>query len=104
LAILVLQQAADPNEGDADGKIAVTLRGAAPTETFDVFCRGYAFTQRERDVVAAVVAGLDTRAVTERLFISRHTVQDHLKSVFQKIGIHSRRELLARFSASGEDG
>ena len=89
-------------EGDGDGKIAVTLRGATPTETFNLLCRAYALTQRERDVVAALVAGLDTRAVTERLFISRHTVQDHLKLVFQKIGIHSRRELLARFSASAD--
>jgi DNA-binding CsgD family transcriptional regulator len=94
---------AAPLEGD-DGKIAVTVRGAAPTETFDVFCRGYAFTQRERDVVGALIAGLDTRAITERLFISRHTVQDHLKSVFRKIGIHSRRELLATFNASGNEG
>ena len=87
-------------EGDDDGQIAVTLRGAAPTETFELFCRAYAFTKRERDVAAAVVAGLDTRALTERLFISRHTVQDHLKSIFKKIGIHSRRQLLARFNAS----
>jgi DNA-binding CsgD family transcriptional regulator len=86
-------------EGDGDGQIAVTLRGAAPTETFNLFCRAYAFTRRERDVVAAVVAGLDTRALSERLFISRHTVQDHLKSIFEKIGIHSRRQLLARFNA-----
>ena len=71
---------AAPLEGDRDGQIAVTLRSAAPTETFDLLCRAYALTQRERDVVAAVVAGLDTRALTERLFISRHTVQDHLKS------------------------
>jgi DNA-binding CsgD family transcriptional regulator len=89
-----------PLEGDGDGQIAITLRSAAPTETFDLFCRAYAFTQRERDVAAGVVAGLDTRALTERLFISRHTVQDHLKSIFQKIGIHSRRQLLARFNAS----
>jgi DNA-binding CsgD family transcriptional regulator len=87
-------------EGDGDGQIAPTLRSAAPTETFDLFCRAYAFTRREREVAAAVVAGLDTRALTERLFISRHTVQDHLKSIFQKIGIHSRRQLLARFNAS----
>ena len=86
-------------EGDGTAKIAVTLRAAAPAETFDPLCRAHALTHRERDVVAALVAGLDTRAVTERLVISRHTVQDHLKSVFQKVGVRSRRELLARFSA-----
>jgi DNA-binding CsgD family transcriptional regulator len=89
-------------EGDDGGKVAVTLRGATPAETFAHLCRVFALTPREREVVAALVAGLDTRAVTERLFISRHTVQDHLKSVFEKIGIHSRRELLARFNAPAD--
>jgi DNA-binding NarL/FixJ family response regulator len=95
---------AAPLEGDEGGKIAVTLRDASPTETFDVFCRAYALSKREREVVAALIDGLDTHAVTERLFISRHTVQDHLKSVFQKVGIHSRRELLARFNTSADEG
>jgi DNA-binding NarL/FixJ family response regulator len=89
---------AAPLEGDGAGKIAVTLRAAAPAETFDLLCRAYALTHRERDVVAALVAGLDTRAVPERLVISRHTVQDHLKSGFQKVGVRSRRELLTTFS------
>jgi DNA-binding NarL/FixJ family response regulator len=75
---------AAPLDGDADGRIAVTLRDAAPAETFDVLCRAYALTKRERAVAAALVGGLDTRSVTERLSISRHTVQDHLKSVFEK--------------------
>jgi DNA-binding CsgD family transcriptional regulator len=70
---------------------------------FDLLCRAYALTRRERDVVAALMAGLDTRAVTERLFVSRHTVQDHLKSVFGKIGIRSRRELLAIFNAPSDE-
>ena len=89
-------------EDDDDGKITVTLRTAGPAETFDLLSRAYALTQRERDIVRAVLAGLDTRAVTERLFISRHTVQDHLKSVFVKTGVHSRRELLAAFNASAD--
>jgi DNA-binding CsgD family transcriptional regulator len=89
---------AAPLEGEGNGEIAITLRPATASETFALLCRAYALTWRERDVVAAVLAGLDTRAVTERLFISRHTVQDHLKSVFEKIGIHSRRELLATFN------
>lgn len=89
-------------EGERDGEIAVTLRAAGGNETFELVCRVYALSQREREVVVLLIAGLDTRAVTERLFISPHTVQDHLKSVFEKIGIHSRRELLATFAASSD--
>jgi DNA-binding CsgD family transcriptional regulator len=88
-------------EGDDTGHVAVTLRSATAGETFALLCRAYALSPREREVVAALVAGLDTRAITERLFISPHTVQDHLKSVFRKVGVSSRRELLARLR--GED-
>ncbi len=93
---------AAPLEGRGDGEVAVTLRGATAAETFGLLCRAYALTLREREVVAALVAGLDTRGVTQRLFISRHTVQDHLKSVFEKVGVHSRRELVATFGASAD--
>ena len=93
---------AAPLEDGREGEIAVTLRAATAAETFDLFCRVYALTERERELVGLLVSGLDTRAITRRLFISRHTVQDHLKSVFAKVGIHSRRELLARLSASAE--
>jgi DNA-binding CsgD family transcriptional regulator len=75
-------------------------RGATSGETFDHRCRTFGLSPRERQVVAGLIAGLDTRAVTKHLFISRHTVQDHLKSVFEKMSIHSRREMLATFNAS----
>lgn len=93
---------AAPLEGERDGEIAVNLRSATATETFDLLCRAYALSRRERQVVALLVAGLDTRTVTERLFISPYTVQDHLKSVFEKTGSHSRRELLAKLAASAD--
>jgi DNA-binding CsgD family transcriptional regulator len=87
-------------EGSADGQIAVTFREATAQETFDRLCRISALSRREREVVAALLEGLDTRATCERLFISPHTLQDHLKSVFDKLQIHSRRELRAIFDAS----
>jgi DNA-binding CsgD family transcriptional regulator len=89
-------------EGERAGEVAVNLRAASATETFALLCRVYALSQRERDVVALLVEGLDTRAITARLFISQHTVQDHLKSVFGKTGIHSRRELLATLATSAD--
>lgn len=96
----VMIEAAPLEGGQRDAEIAVSLRAATAAETFDLLCRVYALSGRERDVVALLVEGLDTHAITEQLFISPHTVQDHLKSVFDKIGIHSRRELLATLAAS----
>lgn len=95
-------EAAPLEGGQRDGEIAVSLRAATTAETFDLLCRVYALSGRERDVVALLVAGLETRAISQRLFVSAHTVQDHLKSVFDKTGIHSRRELLATLAASSE--
>jgi DNA-binding NarL/FixJ family response regulator len=53
-------------------------------------------------VVAALLAGDGTRAIAERLVISRHTVQDRLKAIFAKVGVRSRREVVARFSGATE--
>jgi len=87
-------------EGESDGGLAVTLRAPTPVEILRLLSRIYALSERERDLVRLLLSGLDTRAVGERLHISAHTVQDHLKSVFAKTGMHSRRELLATLGAS----
>ena len=87
-------------EGEDERRVAVTLRSPTATEMFDLLSRAYAFTSRERQLVAALATGLDTRTAAEQLLISPHTIQDHLKAVFQKAGVHSRRELLAVFRGS----
>ncbi len=78
------------------GHVAVTIEIASPAERVDLFCRAHALTPRERHVLESVVAGADTHETATRLFISPNTVQDNLKAVFDKAGVHSRRELMTR--------
>jgi DNA-binding CsgD family transcriptional regulator len=80
-------------EGAAAPAIAVTLRPAAADDIFDVVCASYRLSQREQELVRLLATGSDTLALARKLRISRHTVQDHLKSVFEKTGVRSRREL-----------
>ncbi|MBV9094962.1 MAG: helix-turn-helix transcriptional regulator [Streptosporangiaceae bacterium] len=74
--------------------IAVSIRAASTDEILALACRAYGLTARERELVALVLEGLDTSELATRMFISAYTVKDHLKSVFSKLGVHSRRQLV----------
>jgi len=76
--------------------IAVTIEESSPVERLAVFTRAFALSKREAELVGHLAKGGDSHAVARRMFVSEHTVQDHLKSVFAKTGAHNRRELLAR--------
>ncbi len=52
-----------------------------------------ALTNAELGVVRRVTEGLTNREAADRLFVSPHTVNGHLRHVFTKLGINSRVEL-----------
>jgi DNA-binding CsgD family transcriptional regulator len=78
----------------ADSGVAVSIRAATTNDVLGLLVRAYSLTPRERELVTLLADGLDTRQLSHRLCISRYTVQQHLKSVFGKVGVRSRRELL----------
>jgi DNA-binding CsgD family transcriptional regulator len=81
---------------DADSRIAVTFEPIRPNELAPLIADTYALTDRERAVTQLVARGLSTDAIAGRLFLSPWTVQDHLKSIFEKVGVSTRGELVAR--------
>lgn len=84
---------------DAERTIAITVRPAPIDEILVLVCRAYGLTLRQGDLVRLVAQGNDTDAIAEQMLISRYTIQDHLKSIFDKLGVHSRLELLTRLLA-----
>lgn len=50
-------------------------------------------TQREREVVNLICLGFSNKDIAKMLFISEHTVKDHTKKIYPKLGVHSRFEL-----------
>jgi len=51
-------------------------------------------TERERQVIALITEGLKNRQIAERLFISPTTVTHHLSSIYSKLGVTDRLELV----------
>ena len=89
-------------EGPAgiEGDIVVTIEVSTPAERREVFALAHGLTPREREVLGEVARGLDSQAIAERLFLSEHTVHDHVKSVLAKTGAASRQALLSRIAGA----
>ena len=80
----------------AEQDIAVSIEPSSPAERRTCLPACHALTPRETELLGVLVEGLDTKAIAGAFFVSQHTVQDHLKSIFAKTGARNRRTLLTR--------
>jgi DNA-binding CsgD family transcriptional regulator len=83
----------------AQGQIAVIVEVARPAEVAPLIVQAYDLSKRQSELMQLVVRGLSTAEIAEAFHISSNTVQDHLKAIFEKVGVRSRRELVGHLFA-----
>ncbi len=82
-----------------EGRIAVIFEEAHPSEIAPLIVEAYGLTRREGEITQLVLRGLSTAEVSGALHITQNTVRDHFKSIFDKVGVRSRRELVGQVFA-----
>jgi DNA-binding CsgD family transcriptional regulator len=93
---LVLHGAWTEPSADRGSETMIVIEAAGPRQVGWLKTSAYGLTKREREVVDLVVRGASTREISRSLYISEYTVQDHLSSVFEKVGMRGRRALVKR--------
>jgi DNA-binding CsgD family transcriptional regulator len=83
----------------AEGQVAVIFEEARTSEIAPLIVDAYGLTRREGEITQLVLRGLSTAEVSEELHITPNTVRDHFKSIFDKVGVRSRRELVGQVFA-----
>lgn len=81
-------------DGELSGVVLV-VEPSRPAEILPLVVASYRLTRREREVLGEMSNGQSSGEIARRLFISEHTVRDHIKSILTKTGTTSRGELMS---------
>jgi DNA-binding CsgD family transcriptional regulator len=80
-------------------QVAVMFEVAHPVEVAPLIMQAYHLTKREGEVTHLLLQGCATTEIAAILQITANTVQEHLKAIFVKANVRSRRELAGRIFA-----
>jgi len=78
-----------------------TMTRAAQKTDLAGIAERYRLSPREAEILGCILAGKSNRDIEESLFISYHTVKNHVYSVYRKLGVKTRFELLHRLGGGG---
>lgn len=84
----------DDADGEA-GRVAILLQNARAAQLVSLVLASGGLTSREQQIALMLLRGNATEQIARRLVISRHTLRDHMKTVYSKLNVTSRPELTA---------
>jgi DNA-binding CsgD family transcriptional regulator len=81
------------------GNTALVIEPAKASEIAPIIVQAYQLSPREQQIAGLISQGATTSEIAGRLHLSTHTVRDHIKSIFEKVEVSSRGELVAKLFA-----
>jgi DNA-binding CsgD family transcriptional regulator len=93
---LVLHASSLQGPSPGPSRAALVIEPATPAALIPLTVAAYGLTSREAEVVQRALAGLARKTIAAELHISLHTVNDHLKAIFDKVDVSSAGQLRAR--------
>ncbi len=88
------EEAALSEPGEPAGEVSGEASGELVDEAnLGVFFEAYNISQREQEIVHLLIQGKKSFEIADLLYISKHTVKNHVYSIYRKVGVKNRVEL-----------
>ncbi|MFF1811903.1 helix-turn-helix transcriptional regulator [Streptomyces sp. NPDC058251] len=84
-----------PVDQGGEPTTVISVGPTDPAELTALVLDVYGLSPRARQIAQHLLLGRSTSEIAQHLGVSAYTVQDHLKQIFDKVGVRSRRELVA---------
>ncbi len=82
--------------GGAPMNAQIAKKVLAKFSTLTTPSTDYQLTEREKEVLALLVDGNTKSRIADKLYISYHTVDNHIRNIYGKLHVHSRLEVVAK--------
>jgi DNA-binding CsgD family transcriptional regulator len=82
------------------GQTALVIEPAARSDIASILAAAHQLSARELEITQLIARGVPTQDIAAQLFISPHTVRDHIKAIFDKTAVRSRGALVAKFHSA----
>jgi DNA-binding NarL/FixJ family response regulator len=89
--------------GDREAHLMLLIERASRQDVVRSALACYPLTPREGEVAALVLRGYSNRRIADSLVLTEYTVEDHLKRIFDKVGVRSRSALSSKILGIREE-
>ena len=93
-SIVALDDFVEPPNSPQIAETAESARKGPLDEACDKVAATFHLTERESEVMMLLIHGHTRAAIAKKLFISENTARAHVKSIYSKLSVHSKQQLI----------